>query len=128
MTWLAVALGAAVGAPLRYLVNRVVHDHVVSTRPLGFPWATLTVNLLGSALLGWVMAAAGHGVLGAVWVALLGAGFAGGFTTFSTFSWETDSLVDEGARGLAVTNVVASVVGCVVVAGLTWWVTANVVS
>jgi fluoride exporter len=128
MTWLLVAVGAAVGAPARYLVNRLVHDFVVSTRPLGFPWGTLAVNLLGSALLGWVLGAEQLGTLGPLWVALLGGGFAGGFTTFSTFAWESDSLVDEGAGALAVAYVTASVVGCLVVASLTWWAATSVAS
>ncbi len=126
MTWLLVAVGAAVGAPARYLVNRLVHDFVASARPLGFPWGTLAVNLMGSALLGWVLGAAQLDAMGPLWVALLGAGFAGGFTTFSTFAWESDSLVDEGAGAFAVFYVMASVGGCVVVAGLTWWAATSV--
>jgi CrcB protein len=125
MTWLLVAVGASVGAPARYLVNRGLHDLLVSRRALGFPWGTLVVNLVGSALLGWVLAAAQEGSLSRTGVALLGTGFCGAFTTFSTFSWETDSLVDEGANWLAATYVVVSVVGCVSAAALTWWVTVT---
>jgi fluoride exporter len=74
MTALLVALGAAVGAPLRYLTGRALDAR--------FPWGTLTVNLLGSALLGALVGAAvdGHAL------ALLGTGFCGGLTTYSTFA------------------------------------------
>jgi CrcB protein len=126
MTWLLVGAGAAVGAPARYLVNRATHDVFVSRRQLGFPIGTLAANLAGSALLGWVLAAAQTGSLSRSAVALLGTGFCGAFTTYSTFAWETDSLVDEGARGLATLYVVASVIGCVSLAALTWWATTTV--
>jgi fluoride exporter len=102
-----------------------MHDLVVSRRPLGFPWGTLVVNVAGSALLGWVLAAGQQGSLSRTGVALFGTGFCGAFTTFSTFAWETDSLVDEGARLLAPIYVTTSVVGCVSVAALTWWATVT---
>jgi fluoride exporter len=128
MTWLLVAVGAAVGAPGRYLVNRGMHDVFVSRRQLGFPFGTLSANLVGSAVLGSVLAAAQTGALSRSAVALLGTGFCGAFTTFSTFAWETDSLVDEQARGLATLYVVTSVVGCIALAALTWWATSTVFS
>ncbi|MGI5241517.1 fluoride efflux transporter CrcB [Dactylosporangium sp. CA-139066] len=102
MTLLLIALGAAVGAPLRYLTDRAVqsrHDSV-------FPWGTLTVNVAGSLLLGLLT-----GLPAAAPVtALLGTGFCGALTTYSTFSYETLRLTQEGARFYALMNVVASVV------------------
>jgi CrcB protein len=102
VTVLLVALGAAIGAPLRYLTDRAIqsrHDSV-------FPWGTLTVNVAGSLLLGFVTGLpAGPGV-----AALVGTGFCGALTTYSTFSYETLRLVQDGARWYAVINVVASVV------------------
>lgn len=100
---LLVALGAAVGAPTRYLVDRAVMRRAEGV----FPWGTLTVNLLGSFLLGAVLAAASPQVR-----LLLGVGFCGALTTFSTFSYETTRLTDGGARSTALLNVVASVLGC----------------
>ncbi|GAA4907101.1 CrcB protein [Nonomuraea thailandensis] len=102
MTVLLIVLGAAVGAPLRYLADRAVqarHDTV-------FPWGTLAVNVAGSALLGFLAALP---VEGAVW-ALAGTGFCGALTTYSTLGYETVRLVEEGARFHAVANAVASVV------------------
>ncbi|MEV0826939.1 fluoride efflux transporter CrcB [Nonomuraea rubra] len=102
MTVLLIVLGAAVGAPLRYLADRAVqarHDTV-------FPWGTLAVNVAGSALLGFLAALPAGGT---VW-ALAGTGFCGALTTYSTMGYETVRLVEEGARFHAVANAVASVV------------------
>ena len=106
MTPLLVALGAAVGAPLRYLVDRAVqsrHDSV-------FPWGTFAVNVAGSYLLGLlVRGAAGHAVPRSL-IALLGTGLCGALTTYSTFGYETIRLLEERSRQYAVLNAVASVV------------------
>jgi CrcB protein len=102
VTVLLVALGASLGAPLRYLADRAVqarHDSV-------FPWGTLTVNVFGSLLLGFL---AGLPADPAV-AALAGTGFCGALTTYSTFSYETLRLVQVGARFYALANVVASLV------------------
>jgi CrcB protein len=102
VTVLLVVLGAAVGAPLRYLTDRAIqsrHDSV-------FPWGTLTVNVAGSLLLGFLIGLpAGHQA-----AALAGTGFCGALTTYSTFSYETLRLAREGARFYAAANIVASVV------------------
>jgi CrcB protein len=100
VTLLLVALGGALGAPLRYLVDRAVqarHDSV-------FPWGTLTVNVAGSLVLGLVA-----GFSGAAY-SLLGIGFCGALTTYSTFSYETLRLLEEGSRRYALANAVATLV------------------
>ena len=106
MTALLVVLGAAVGAPLRYLADRAVqarHDSV-------FPWGTFTVNVIGSFILGILIhGAAVHEVPGSV-SALLGTGLCGALTTYSTFGYETVRLLEERVRAYAVLNVVASIV------------------
>lgn len=113
MTALLVALGAAVGAPLRYLADRAVqarHDSV-------FPWGTFSVNVAGSFVLGLlVRAAAAHAVPGSL-SAVLGTGLCGALTTYSTFGYETVRLAEEGARPYAVLYAVASVVAGV---GAAW--------
>ncbi|MEU4476413.1 fluoride efflux transporter CrcB [Micromonospora sp. NPDC023888] len=102
MTALLIALGAAVGAPLRYLTDRAVQ----SRHDSAFPWGTLTVNVVGSLLLGVLVGwPAGPAV-----TALLGTGFCGALTTYSTFSYETLRLTRGGHRLLALANVVGSVV------------------
>lgn len=103
MNWLLVAVGAAIGAPLRYLTDRTVqsrHDTL-------FPWGTFAVNVTGSLILGLLTGAAtasSHLQL------LLGTGLCGALTTYSTFSYETLRLAEDGAKFYAAANVVASVI------------------
>jgi CrcB protein len=106
MAFLFVCLGAAVGAPARYLTDRAIqsrHDSV-------FPWGTLAVNVVGSLVLGLLTGVAqGHAVPSAVRLGI-GTGFCGALTTYSTFGYETLRLFEEGARLYALVNVVLSVV------------------
>jgi CrcB protein len=103
MTLLLVFAGGIIGAPLRYLTDRAVqarHDSL-------FPWGTFTVNLVGCLILG---ALTGAGLaLPAPLLALLGTGFCGALTTYSTFSYETLRLVEQKAYFYATVNVVVSV-------------------
>jgi fluoride exporter len=101
MTVLLVALGAAVGAPLRYLTDRGIQARHGSA----FPWGTLTVNVAGSLLLGLLIGLP----VGPALAALLGTGFCGALTTYSTFSYETLRLTRGGRPGTAVANVVISI-------------------
>ena len=106
MNWLLVIAGAAVGAPLRYLTDRTVqsrHDTV-------FPWGTFTVNVVGCLVLGLVTGAVTAGAASSQVQLLLGTGLCGALTTYSTFSYETLRLTEEGAQFFAAANVVASVV------------------
>ncbi|MEU5598240.1 fluoride efflux transporter CrcB [Streptomyces sp. NPDC020298] len=106
MRYLLVILGGAVGAPLRYLIDRTVQAHHDST----FPWGTFAANVTGSMILGTLAGAALAGAGSQSIQLLLGTGLCGALTTYSTFSYETLSLAEAGARFLAVANVVASVV------------------
>jgi len=117
VTALAVALGAALGAPARYLL-----DQAVRARHDGpFPWGTLLVNLLGSLLAGGVAAAvAAGGVLDPVLATGLTVGFCGALTTFSTVSWETLRLAETGRWGRAAVNAGANLAGTVGAAALGW--------
>ena len=106
MTLLWVALGAAVGAPLRYLTDSAVqsrHDTV-------FPWGTLTVNIVASLVLGVVTGAVTAGAASAELQALIGTGLCGALSTYSTFSYESLRLAQQGLRFFAFANVAASVV------------------
>ena len=101
MTVLLVALGAAVGAPLRFLIDRAMRARHGDR----FPWGTLIVNVAGSLLLGFV---AGLPATPGV-TALVGTGFCGALTTYSTFGYETLRLARSGARAAALANVLVSV-------------------
>lgn len=102
MTAVLVALGAAVGAPLRYLAGHLLDRRV--------HWGTLAVNLVGSAVLGSLLGAAVHGDR----LALLGTGFCGGLTTYSSFA--VQSVRGGPRRGTA--YVVMTVTGCLAAATL----------
>jgi CrcB protein len=104
-----VCLGAAVGTPARYLVDRAVqarHDSLM-------PWGTLAVNVAGSFLLGLVVGLGVHRELPEEVTLAVGTGFCGALTTYSTFSYETLRLVEDGARLYAFLNVAVSVVAAV---------------
>jgi CrcB protein len=103
VTVLLVALGAAVGAPLRYLTDRAVQ----ARHDTDFPWGTLTVNVIGSFILGIVTVAAAR--FGPAVTAAIGIGFCGALTTYSTFSYETLRLLEDRDRLHAVANLVTSV-------------------
>jgi CrcB protein len=115
-TWttLLVAVGAAVGAPARYLLDAAITARV-GTR---FPWGTLVVNVLGSLVLGVLAGGAVDGGL----LALAGTGFCGAFTTASTFTWEVLALGERGEVRRAAAYVVASVAVGVGAAALGFWV------
>lgn len=107
---LAVAAGGAVGSVGRYLVAAV---WLPAAGPHAIPWGTLAVNVVGSFLYGLLFAVLTQYLpaSGTLRVALL-AGFLGGFTTFSSFSFETVRLFQEGQPALAIVYVLASVLSC----------------
>jgi CrcB protein len=118
-----VALGAGLGAVCRAGLDRTVTHRVGLTR---LPWATLTVNIVGSFILGFVLGWAGQVAVGAsadqaesarTIELIVGIGFAGGLTTFSTYSWESWTLIREGrGRAVLVYGALTIVLGLVAVA------------
>ncbi|MGB8652810.1 MAG: CrcB family protein, partial [Mycobacteriales bacterium] len=104
MLTLGIALAAGIGAVCRYALDQVVAHRSGSELPYG----TFVINVLGSLLLGLVLGLQVHHGLGSGTTLVVGAGFAGGFTTLSTWAWETLSLVEEGNLPVALWNVGAS--------------------
>jgi fluoride exporter len=104
MLAVAVALAAGAGAALRYLADLTV-QHRSRSR---FPYGTATVNVTGSLVLGLVVGLAAHHGLSDPAAVVLGAGLTGGYTTLSTWAWETLALGGAGEFAAACVNVVGS--------------------
>lgn len=116
MTYLAtgvlVLLGGSLGAVVRYLTAELIHSRRRSSPTPALPTATLLVNLAGSFLLGLVAGLADLGSLGGPGgLALVGIGFCGALTTFSTFAFDIVALIEERAWPVVIQYVTASVLG-----------------
>jgi CrcB protein len=110
-----VALGGAIGALLRYQSGRLMTHWLGPNVVTAFPWATLTVNVVGSLVMGALAGfLARHGQGGEQWRLFIGVGLLGGFTTFSSFSLELMLLIERGQPFQALTYALVSVL-----AGLT---------
>ena len=106
-TYWAVAFGAALGGVARYYLASALQQRLGAT----FPWGTLVVNVSGSLLLGVLIRyALATPTVSVEMRALLTTGFCGGYTTFSTYSYETATLLEDGQYGRAGMYALASVV------------------
>jgi len=120
---LLVMIGGAVGAGLRFEVGRW------SLRLMGpgFPWGTLTVNLVGGFLMGVLAGVViRHGVNEPLHL-LLGVGVLGGFTTFSAFSLDSYVMLQRGDMSALLIYAIASVVGSILLLAAGLWITKSVV-
>lgn len=113
-----VAVGGACGAVLRWSV-------APSPDAEGVPWGTLGVNLLGSFLLGVMTVMLAEAILSREHAVALGTGLLGAFTTMSTFAVEVVRMVDGGDRLVAAGYLLATLVGCPLVAWLGWSITES---
>jgi CrcB protein len=112
-----ICLGGAVGTGARYLLSGWVLERLGPV----FPSGTLAVNALGSFLLGALMfLSVEGGMLSPTLRLALATGVLGGFTTYSTFSYETMRLLQGGAATLALLNVLVTMVGCLAACFLGW--------
>jgi fluoride exporter len=113
--FLLICLGGAVGTGARYLLS----GWVPRALGAGFPLGTLFVNAIGSFLLAVIMhVGLTSGLLPPDARLVLGTGVMGGFTTYSTFNYETMQYLQEGALGLATLNVAVTLLGCLAAGGL----------
>jgi fluoride exporter len=106
MSVLLVVAGAVIGAPLRYLTDRAVQKRHDSA----FPWGTISVNVVGSLILGVVAGASTASALPHQVQLVVGTGFCGALTTYSTFSYESLRLFEQNAKFFAVVNVAGGII------------------
>jgi fluoride exporter len=105
LDFLAISLGAVVGANLRYFMSRL------AARILGpvFPYGTLTINVLGSFVLGFFLAwTTERAMVDPRWRLLIAVGFCGGYTTFSSYAYETAAYFQQGQWPLLAVNVLGN--------------------
>jgi CrcB protein len=123
MRFLLVCLGGALGSGARYLVSL----GAAAAFGIAFPYGTLLVNLAGSFAVAFLMHVSMTGeILSPEWRLLLTTGVMGGFTTYSTFNYETLGYFREGAWGVGVLNVAATLFGCLA-AGLAGFALARLI-
>lgn len=113
-----VTLAGGLGAVCRFLLDGAIRSRVGGR----FPWSTIVINVTGSLALGLVTGLASAGALPSAVHLVIGAGFLGGFTTFSTASFETVRLVQEGKELLGALNGIGALVLATAAAGLGIWV------
>lgn len=106
---LFVAFGGAIGASLRFFINNVA----VQVFGKSFPFGTLSVNIIGSFLFAIIYSLIERGLIQEVpWRALVMVGLLGAFTTFSTFSFDTIALLQQGAWVKSLINILMNVICC----------------
>jgi CrcB protein len=109
--WLALMAGGALGASLRYVLSAWVDQRMASI----FPWGTLSVNFVGSLLIGLIAYQIQQRELASHTLQLFViTGVFGSFTTFSTFGLETFRLIESGRLPLAAANALGSVMVCLI--------------
>ena len=106
LAWAGFVIAAAVGAPLRYLVDGAIAERAEGV----FPWGTFVVNASGSLVLGVLTGLGLYHAFPRVPKVILGTGFCGAYTTFSTFTYETVELLEEGALNEAARNTLGTLI------------------
>ncbi|MCT9869469.1 fluoride efflux transporter CrcB [Paenarthrobacter aurescens] len=112
MTVILLALSGGAGAAVRFVVDGLVRSRLKTA----LPWGTVVINISGSLLLGFLAGLVMRGQAPESLLLILGTGFLGGYTTFSTASLETIRLVQSGRTGLALVNGVGSMAASVLAA------------
>jgi CrcB protein len=110
VTYIAISVGAVLGANTRYLLGGWLSEHLGSA----FPFATFFINVTGSLVIGVVLGLSSDRILPWWWKPGIAVGFLGSYTTFSTFSYETMNLIGEGSYGPALVNMGGSVAAALI--------------
>lgn len=113
-----IAVAGGIGATLRLMLDGVIRARVKET----LPWGTTTINLTGSLLLGLLTGLAATHLVPEAWHLVIGTGFLGGYTTFSTASFETIRLIQERKWFAGLVNGLGTLLSATALAGLGLWV------
>lgn len=117
LIFVLLAIAGGVGAVCRFTLDGVIRARLAGTAP----WGTITINLSGSLALGLLTGLAAASLLPAAWLAVVGSGFLGGYTTFSTASVETVRLLQERRVGAGAAVGLGTLIAAVALAGLGLW-------
>lgn len=113
MNFVVVSLGAIVGANARYIISR----YMAKILGPAFPYGTLAINVVGSFIVGWFMIWTTERVLvDPRWRLLVVVGFCGGFTTFSSYAFESMAYFEQGQWGLMAANILTNNMLCLLAA------------
>jgi CrcB protein len=116
MNYLVIGLGGALGSMLRFGIGSFIDSSPLKAGPI-FPWGTIIVNITGCFIIGFVFTVStgeGRWLLSPLTRNFITIGILGGYTTFSSFSWQTLALAQDGQWKEAAANVLLSVVLCLV--------------
>ena len=105
LAWAGFVIAAGVGAPLRYLLDGAIAERAEGV----FPWGTFVINASGSLVLGVLTGLGLYHAFPKAPKVILGTGFCGAYTTFSTFTYETVELLEEGALNEAARNALGTI-------------------
>jgi CrcB protein len=108
--WVGFVAAGASGASVRFIIDALVGDR-------GFPWATFMINASGSLLLGFLTGLGLYHAFPTTDRLILGTGFCGAYTTFSTFSFDTVRLIEDGSIAAAARNAFGTLLVCAAAAG-----------
>lgn len=117
--FIAIFLGGGLGSVLRYAVQMLLHERITI---YNFPWATFSVNIAGSLLIGLFYALSARFNISVETRLFLTAGLCGGFTTFSTFSNDSVAMIRQGDAAVCLIYIILSVVLGIAACFLGAWV------
>ena len=118
LIFIALALAGGIGAAARMLLDGIIKSRVSS----GIPWGTITINVSGSLVLGLLTGLASSAIVPESWQQIIGTGFLGGYTTFSTASFETVRLIQERRWALSLFSGLGTLAVATAAAGLGLWI------
>lgn len=117
LLFIALALAGGLGAASRMFLDGLIKSRIGGA----IPWGTITINVSGSLVLGLLTGLASVQILPEAWHLIIGTGFLGGYTTFSTASFETVRLIQERRWMLSLTTGLGTLVLATAAAGLGLW-------